>query len=769
MDPPELLEDTNRRIHELERKLSFVLTSSLTHTNQSHGSVVHDASVAGMARDNIQLSVLRYIRENSREFDADRVYADRQQHFITKFAREYSPSTGSGAGAPESGIRGLEPGAGNGAAATAFSGPESPLGSSLSADFQNRTDPPFVRASAVSTLPNSQEHTVRHVRGDIGGELHDSAAVASLEPHETSLDPDNAESHRTSIYDDENYASDTYDDYYDGEFDSGDDDYGDDDYGNDFEDDFDSDNDMLLPPLPPRLPPREMDPDKLYGLYDFSGPDPLHCTLSRDEPVFLMNDLDNYWWLIRKMTKAERVALNHVRGLEERVLSDDEDGKVGFVPAECLETFGERLARLNCYKNEELERSSRDTLPMEYFQDGSAEWNLESDERASQGKQDSSQDFERVLEQEGKQDQKTSANGQNEPFGGLLDDASALQSAQNSKHEISNSPDDLAREAPLQGPMEKQAPVELGRKGSILKKSRGYRQSNKLVTFENLGDLNLDDDDIDDDMDFSEHYLHIGPDDIAPSAGMSLQVPRSLESEADKASEVLSDVYPAELPLSVTKNARKLSEDALFMQPKPFAASENDSIGSFSPDTPPTSGFVSEREIPSSLRRSEILDRLLRVTSDIQEQLGDDDPHFGGALDTNDLGSLVYSEYQHEESHNNSSSESLHNGARKTDETGLSSQKVDLGLSFDDYATYQEIQQFHDYNGSALESEDGPKPEGDTDTPLTSVNSLNNLALPITPLPDIRQVKPVHDMFMPILGKLDELTEKLAELEHHLL
>lgn len=35
---------------------------------------------------------------------------------------------------------------------------------------------------------------------------------------------------------------------------------------------------------------------------------------------------------------------------------DKEDGKIGFVPAECLETHGERLARLNCHKNEEMEK-----------------------------------------------------------------------------------------------------------------------------------------------------------------------------------------------------------------------------------------------------------------------------------------------------------------------------------------------------------------------------------------------------------------------------
>ena len=54
-------------------------------------------------------------------------------------------------------------------------------------------------------------------------------------------------------------------------------------------------------------------------------------------------------------------------------------------------------------------------------------------------------------------------------------------------------------------------------------------------------------------------------------------------------------------------------------------------------------------------------------------------------------------------------------------------------------------------------------------TPLTSLNSLNCVsASPKAPPParEKRKKRPVHDMFMPILGQLDELTEKLAELEH---
>ena len=90
----------------------------------------------------------------------------------------------------------------------------------------------------------------------------------------------------------------------------------------------------------PSSPPREIDPTKLYALYDFSGPDPSHLSLNRDDAVHLLNDTDVYWWLVRK----------------------DNNGIVGFAPAEILETYGERLARLNCWKNEILERGNINEL-----------------------------------------------------------------------------------------------------------------------------------------------------------------------------------------------------------------------------------------------------------------------------------------------------------------------------------------------------------------------------------------------------------------------
>ncbi|GME89510.1 unnamed protein product [Ambrosiozyma monospora] len=106
-----------------------------------------------------------------------------------------------------------------------------------------------------------------------------------------------------------------------------DDDYFDDDKLNDYI------NGML--PSPPSSPPRELDPNKLYALYDFSGPDPSHLELQKDASVVLLNDSDSYWWLVKRL----------------------QDGVVGFAPAEILETYGERLARLNCWKNEVIERN----------------------------------------------------------------------------------------------------------------------------------------------------------------------------------------------------------------------------------------------------------------------------------------------------------------------------------------------------------------------------------------------------------------------------
>lgn len=90
-------------------------------------------------------------------------------------------------------------------------------------------------------------------------------------------------------------------------------------------------------------PPKELDPEKLYALYSFDGPDPSHCKLEQDEPCILLNDQDAYWWLVKRCSNS----------------------KIGFAPAEILETYPERLARLNCWKNENMSNENVDHIDNE--------------------------------------------------------------------------------------------------------------------------------------------------------------------------------------------------------------------------------------------------------------------------------------------------------------------------------------------------------------------------------------------------------------------
>ncbi|QLQ80333.1 hypothetical protein HG537_0D03340 [Torulaspora globosa] len=103
--------------------------------------------------------------------------------------------------------------------------------------------------------------------------------------------------------------------------------------------DEDSEADSELDEYQPLTPPKELDPEKLYALYAFNGPDPSHCQLRQDESCTLLNDQDSYWWLVKR----------------------SQDSKIGFAPAEILETFPERLARLNCWKNENMSSSLDDS------------------------------------------------------------------------------------------------------------------------------------------------------------------------------------------------------------------------------------------------------------------------------------------------------------------------------------------------------------------------------------------------------------------------
>ena len=140
-------------------------------------------------------------------------------------------------------------------------------------------------------------------------------------------------------------------DYYRNEYDDDNEEENEDDIGssNSLDSMEDITNDKLtdyiqgMLPSPPSSPPKELDPTKLYALYDFSGPDPSHLPLLKNESVLLLNDSDSYWWLVRKV----------------------DNNRIGFAPAEILETYTERLARLNCWKNEILERGGIAGLKIE--------------------------------------------------------------------------------------------------------------------------------------------------------------------------------------------------------------------------------------------------------------------------------------------------------------------------------------------------------------------------------------------------------------------
>ncbi|KAK7680112.1 hypothetical protein QCA50_016837 [Cerrena zonata] len=621
----------------------------------------------------------------------------------------------------------------------------------------------------------------------------------------------------------------------------------------DYDDDAEEDDDMLLPPSPPRSPPRDLDPDKLYGLYDFSGPDPLHCSLLRDEPVVLINDSDNYWWLIKKLTKQERFELSRSKHLTYNLdddfddfddFSDSEDGKIGFVPAECLETYGERLARLNCFKNEALEKSSKEDIndtTLSYADDFNLGLNLSN------------------------------------PINFQSDDNLSKSTV-----------------------------------GSLKRK-----KSTKSVTFEDLGELVLDDDTNDlttsihknNDDDFHNSYFDIPRDEIRDVIKNNPKEPSETSNSEDKKLEVLSDVYPTETPLIINKNNRSgqnsqdsppldgsspkdpiriisdnepiithvvdlneksnqqksevavKSEENLSLSnanknthlDKPSMSTSNQeiiSIGSFSPDTPRESSrnkksnkksISSPPSCPSSansstspanrsiddeasqFRRSLILDRLNQVTFDIQEQLNlsdEDLDHFShyyrpdnltfGAdlkhspeqhrmihdvinqsdLDSDqpsdlDLESFVNSSSNHTNSRDLSNKHHRHNGHHNHHHHSSISQDQDLSVtpltslnSLSNGINSTTMTQFSNTSNSKAyynnihaiipEDEDitvSPTPHYPSSLPESQTNPDFIPKASDIPLSERRKSKPVHDMFLPILGKFDDLAEKLAELE----
>ena len=624
------LANTNRLISDLERKLSIMSTSSSNHTQQSQGSsVIVNKSLAGMGKELIQSSVLQYIKseeDKARDthnniFNPNELFQDRQLKFLTKFGKLYNDDNQRKMVNPnhhrlDAHLTGEHIPDEN--ASDNVSPVITPNLAESSLDAVEVDDPIGMDTDSLIHISRDDSHIAEH------SFVKEKEDILDQDEDEDINDEDDHEEHANHSG---MYGIFFNDNSYDDDFDPDD---------NDDDDNFEPTDELLLPPSPPRSPPRDLDPDKLYGLYDFSGPDPSHCSLTRDEPVYLINDQDNYWWLIRKLNKEERKM--HVK-LKRRInqgeidedydsleddYTDEEDGKIGFVPAECLETYGERLARLNCFKNEELERSSKDSLVDQHL------------------------------------------------FG---------NTAQQGESQVFQSEDNLLRDNDTSIILNKSE--GLLRSSSLLKRS-GSKKNNKSVTFENLADLQLHEEEEEveeqtDDTDLirkqqkkagfeANSMYNIPQEDIRHSDGQQ-------DQDEEKRSEVLSDVYPVETPLIINKNGKSnnkkklallpstLTQDTVlplnpshsleqphepagsfkgFLSKPPTTSNTFDqaSIGSFSPDTPP-SRFVKSYTRPSHLldspgdeldevymspnlgmlRRSEILDRLTKVTSDIEEQL----------------------------------------------------------------------------------------------------------------------------------------------------
>lgn len=649
------LESANRLLSDLERKLSISSTTSSNQTQQSQhssvSSVVINKNFNGIGKRSVQSGVLLYINDNDNHFNTNDLFHERQKVFLTKFVKNYNDDSA-----------------------------KMPVNQSRTVNLEEDTNNNDVKNIRNST-DSEAKSSVYELSDDDDDDVDDDGTYIDV-----LNDSDIEESDHEMHEDDSNFLASKMKN------------------GDNVEvlNDENNEEEMHLPPSPPRSPPRLIDPEKLYGLYDFVGPDPLHCKLSRDEPVQLINDQDNYWWLIRKLTKEEKklhkmnksiVQYENGKLFEFEDDGSDEEGKVGFVPAECLETYGERLARLNCFKNEELEKDLRDNI------------------KESKGLGIT---LEGLL--------------------GIIDEQ--INSSNNENGDTGKEPKRL--------------------------------KSMKSVTFENLDTLKIDeeDDDYNDDIN-NEDFNDLGFNPYYQFSGELYKPP----ADEEKASEVLSDVFPVDQPLVINKNKRKtkalkdiqsdeetlLQPPALLSQPK---NNDNDSIGSFSPDTPKTGNEmfsnnsspaysitkgvneVGSKNEQSMLRRSVILERLNQVTTDIQAFQLNGYETFDGD-DKEDLMGI-------------SPTESDAYNRQLEDDVHLSD---DLSDDLSNHLSNNSINNEPGYitNASLLE---------EADTPLTSMNSLNNGCTPTASLkvPERRHSKPVLDMFVPILGKFDELAEKLARL-----
>jgi len=77
------------------------------------------------------------------------------------------------------------------------------------------------------------------------------------------------------------------------------------------------------------IPNESIDFDMVYALHSFAATVEGQANVVKGDSLFLMDDSNSYWWLVRVLKTQE----------------------VGYIPAENIETPFERLARLNKHRN----------------------------------------------------------------------------------------------------------------------------------------------------------------------------------------------------------------------------------------------------------------------------------------------------------------------------------------------------------------------------------------------------------------------------------
>lgn len=92
--------------------------------------------------------------------------------------------------------------------------------------------------------------------------------------------------------------------------------------GGEFDDDDDGSSSLSIPN-------ESIDFDLVYSLHSFAATVEGQANVVKGDSLFLMDDSNSYWWLVRVLKTQE----------------------VGYIPAENIETPFERLARLNKHRN----------------------------------------------------------------------------------------------------------------------------------------------------------------------------------------------------------------------------------------------------------------------------------------------------------------------------------------------------------------------------------------------------------------------------------